>query len=225
MERQEVSLLEEELEELRNRLLEMGALVESTTDHSVFSLVEEDIEQARGVKPSECGIKQTEIAIDHLSARRLALQQLATTDLRFITAAIKINDELERVEDLTVNISERARALIQELQAEPLTGIPHMTSLAESMVRKALAAFVNRDGASARAVLASRDALRGLLDALYRELLSFMEKDPERIAQGVNLPLVARNLERIADHAANIAEDVLFLVQGFNEHDPAKAHQ
>jgi phosphate transport system protein len=135
-------------------------------------------------------------------------------DLRFITAAIKINTDLERMGDLAVNIVERASALIQRPQIKPLIDIPRMAQTVESMVRKSLDAFVKREPELARSVLLSDDTVDRLKDAIHDELVSFMQNDPSVIPQAIDLILVARHLERIADHATNIAEDTLFLVKG-----------
>lgn len=207
---------QEELEGLKNSLLEMGGLVESAIYRSVASVVEKDADQAKQVFDNEARINQMEISIDELATRLLALQQPLATDLRFITAAIKINNDLERMGDLAVNIAERALSLLQEPPIRPQIDIPRMATLTESMVHRSLDAFVRGDAALARSVLLSDDAVDNLRDATYEALIQFMEKDAENVRLGVNLMFVARNLERLADHATNIAEDVLFLVQGID---------
>lgn len=204
----------ESLEELQERLLEMGGLVESAIHRSVLSLTERDEAQAEQVLRNEARINQMEIEIDDSAVRLLALHQPMARDLRFLTAAIKINSDLERMGDLAVNTVERALSLIRQAPVKPLIDIPQLARLAESMVRKSLDAFVHRDAELAREVLLSDDAVDDLRDAIYRELVSFMERDPSTISRALDLLFVARNLERIADHATNIAEDVLFLVQG-----------
>jgi phosphate transport system protein len=217
--------LEEGLEELKRRLLEMSGLVESAVYRSVLSLVEKDDDQAQQVLRNEARINQMEIEIDDLATRLLALQQPTAGDMRFITAAIKINNDLERMGDLAVNIAERALSLMHEPVVKPLIDIPQMANLTESMVRKALDSFVKGDADLARSVLVSDDAVDNLRDAIYDELISFMQKDPPSIPQGLNLVFVARNLERIADHATNIAEDVLFMVQGVDVRHHAEARE
>ena len=216
---------QEELAELKNRLLEMSGLVESAIYRSVLALVEKDEAQAQQVLRNEARINQMEIEIDNLATRLLALQQPMAGDLRFITAAIKINNDLERMGDLAVNIVERALFLMHDPLAKPLVDIPYMATLAESMVRKSLDSFVKRDADLARSVLVSDDAVDELRDAIYDALIGYMEKEPQNIRQGVNLMFVARNLERIADHATNIAEDILFLVQGVDVRHHAEAHR
>jgi phosphate transport system protein len=135
-------------------------------------------------------------------------------DLRLLTAAIKINTDLERMGDLAVNIVERSIALMHLPPVKPLIDIPQMARTAESMVRKSLDAFVKREPELARSVLLSDDEVDRLRDSIQNELVSFMQKDPAVIPQALDLILVARHLERIADHATNIAEDTLFLVKG-----------
>ncbi len=216
---------EEQLDELRKRLLEMSGLVESAVYRSVQALVEKDEDQARQVLRNEARINQMEIEIDELATRLLALEQPVATDLRFITAATKINNDLERMGDLAVNIAERSLTLMHEPLVKPLIDIPHMANLVESMVRKALDAFVKRDAGLARTVLVSDDAVDELRDAVYSELIRFMQKDPTSVQQSVALLLVARDLERIADHATNIAEDVLFVVEGVDVRHHAEARK
>lgn len=213
----------EELEELKNRLLEMSGLVESAIYRSVLALVERDESQAQQVLRNEARINQMEIEIDEMATKLLLLQQPMATDLRFITAAIKINNDLERMGDLAVNIVERALALMHEPIIRPQVDIPQMARMVESMVRKSLDAFVKRDAELARNVLVSDDAVDDLRDSMYRELVAYMQSDPSGIPQAMNLVFVARNLERIADHATNIAEDVLFLVQGVDVRHHAEA--
>ncbi len=204
----------EALEELQGRLLEMAGLVESAIHGSVRSLAERDEARAREVLRNEARINQLEIEIDDCAVRLLALHQPMASDLRFLTAAIKINSDLERMGDLAVNIVERSLSLMPQAPIHPLIDIPQLARLVESMVRKSLDAFVKRDPELARAVLLSDDAVDDLRDVIYQELIAFMQKDPSTISRALDLLFVARNLERIADHATNISEDVLFLVQG-----------
>ena len=216
---------DEQLDELRQRLLEMSGLVESAIYRSVQSLVEKDEQQARQVIENESRINQMEIDIDELATQLLALEQPVAADLRLITAATKINNDLERMGDLAVNIAERAVSLMHESLVKPLIDIPHLASLVEGMVRKALDAFVKKDSQLARSVLVSDDAVDELRDSIYGELIHHMEKDASAVRQCVDLMFVARNLERIADHATNIAEDVLFLVEGVDVRHHAEARK
>ncbi len=204
----------EELEELRKELLTMAGLVELAVHQSVLSLTQRDQDRAQQVLVSEARINQLEIRIDELATRLLALHQPMARDLRFLTAAIKINNDLERMGDLAVNIVERSLSLISQPPVKPMIDIPRMAQLTESMVRNSLDSFVKSDAELARGVLVSDDAVDNLRDSITKELIGFMEKDPSTVSRALDLILVARNLERIADHATNIAEDVLFLIQG-----------
>jgi phosphate transport system protein len=207
---------EQELELLKGKLLEMSALVESAVYRSVQGVVEKNEELAQQVIRNEGRVNQLEIEIDDMAISLLVLQQPLAADLRLVTAAIKINNDLERMGDLAVNIAESALSLMKDPVIRPLIDIPHIAGLAQSMVRKALDAFVNRDTELARSVLASDDAVDNMRTASYHELISFMENNPQQISQALYLLSVVRNLERIADHSTNIAEDVLFLVKGID---------
>jgi phosphate transport system protein len=215
----------EELDYLRSRLLEMSALVEDSVYRSVLSLSDKDPRQAQKVLQNEAEINRMEIEIDDLATRLLALQQPMATDLRLLTSAIKINNDLERMGDLAVNIVERALSLINEPLIKPLIDIPAMATRVQSMIRKSLDSFVKRDAELARTVLVSDDSVDELRDAIYEELISHMERDPKEVRQGINLMFIARNLERLADHATNIAEDVLFLVEGVDVRHHAETRQ
>ena len=207
---------EQELEKLKAKLLEMSALVESAIYRSVQGVVEKNEDLAQQVLRNEARVNQLEIEIDDMAISLLALQAPLAIDLRLITAAIKINNDLERMGDLSVSIAQSALALMREPVIRPMIDIPHIAGLAQSMVRKALDAFVNRDADMARSVLASDDAVDNMRTASFHELMSFMEKNPQQISQALWLLSVIRNLERIADHATNIAEDVLFMVKGID---------
>jgi len=204
----------EELEELQSKLLEMGGLVEASIHNSVYALVERDEDRAKEVMWSEALINQKEIEIDDLATRVLALFQPMARDLRFITAVIKINSDLERMGDLAVNITQRALGLMQEPALRPLIDIPRMAELAETMVHRSLDAFAQNDASMARSVLIADDEVDRLRDAVYAEMVSFMQEERTTVNRAVALMFIAQNIERIADHATNIAEDVLFLVQG-----------
>jgi phosphate transport system protein len=214
-----------ELEELQQRLLEMGGLVESSISNSVLALSERSEAHALQVLTREARINQMEIEIDDFAVSLLALQQPMARDLRFLTAAIKINSDLERMGDLAVNIVQRALSLMRQPLVKPLIDIPQLARLAESMVHKSLDAFVRRDAELAREVLLSDDAVDDLRDAIYDELVNFMERDPSTVSRSLDLIFIARNLERIADHATNIAEDVVFLVQGVDVRHHAETQQ
>jgi phosphate transport system protein len=205
-----------ELERLKTMLLDMASLVESAIYRGISAVVNKDEALAREVLKNEARVNQLEIEIDDLAVSLLALQQPMATDLRLIVASLKINTDLERMGDLAVNIAQRAISLVREPVVEPMVDIPHVAALVESMVRKSLDAFVRRDSDLARSVLAADDAVDNLRSSMFHELVSFMERDPSNIRQSVDLLSVIRNLERIADHATNIAEDVMFLVKGID---------
>lgn len=204
----------EELEHLKTKLLEMGSLVEASIQRSVSAVTQKDRNAAEEVFRNEDRVNSIEVEIDDFAIKLLALHQPMAADLRLIVAALKINTDLERMGDLSVSIAERALSLMEGPVIKPMIDIPHIAGLVQSMVRKALDAFVMRDADLARSVLASDDAVDSLRTACYHELVSFMEKDPANIQQALNLLVVTRNLERIADHSTNVAEDVLFLVKG-----------
>jgi phosphate transport system protein len=205
---------EQELEELKINLLAMSALVESAVYRSITAVVRNDRKLAEEVLQSESRVNQMEIEIDDKAISLLALHQPMAGDLRLITSAIKINTDLERMGDLAVNIAEGALALMDEPLVQPLIDIPQIGGLVQSMVRMALDAFVAKDAELARRVLASDDEVDNLRTAFYSELITFMQREPGNIRQGLSLLSVIRNLERIADHSTNIAEDVLFYVKG-----------
>ena len=215
----------EELEQLKSKLLEMSSLVESAIYRSITAVVQKDESLANEVLKNEGRINQIEIEIDEFAISLLALQQPMAADLRLIVAALKINTDLERMGDLSVKIAERATSLMEDPVIKPMIDIPHIAGLVQSMVRKALDAFVTRDADLARSVLASDDAVDSLRTACYHELVSFMEKDPQHIRQGLDLLAITRNLERIADHSTNIAEDVMFLVKGVDVRHHAEARR
>ena len=215
----------EELDELQARLLEMAGLVESAIHQSVNALVQRDEEAAKEVLWKEALINQKDIEIDEFATRLLALYQPMARDMRFLTAVIKINGDLERMGDLAVNITERAMQLMHDTPVKPLIDIPKMASLAETMVRKSLDALVKRDEALARSVLISDDEVDSLRDAVYKELVAFMQEESTTIPRAVDLMFIAHNLERVADHATNIAEDVLFLIKGIDVRHHAEVRE
>jgi phosphate transport system protein len=215
----------EELEQLKSKLLEQSALVESAIYRSIAAVVQKDEALANEVLKNEARINEIEIEIDDAAVSLLALQQPMAADLRFIIASIKINNDLERMGDPAANIAERALALLDEPIVKPMIDIPHIAGLVQSMVRKSLDSFVTRDADLARSVLASDNAVDELRTASFHELISFMEQDPKNIRQSMSLVTVVRNLERIADHATNIAEDVLFLAKGIDVRHHAEARK
>jgi len=203
---------QKELEELKGHLLRMATLVEETIHDAVQSLVKRDSELANHIFKREKQINDMELAIDEMCLKLLALRQPMAVDLRFITSAMKIITDLERMGDQAVNIAERALTLNQEPQLKPYIDLPRMAEIAQSMVKDVLDAFVNRDSKLARSVCVRDDLVDGLNDQVFRELLTYMMSDQKTIARAVHLIIVSRCLERIADHATNIAEDVIFMV-------------
>jgi len=206
-------------------LLEMASLVEAAVHNSVNSVVQKDRLLAEDVLAKEASINRMEVEIDDLAIKLLALQQPMAVDLRLIAAVLKINTDLERMGDLAVNIAECAIELIQEPVIKPMIDIPHIAALVQSMVQKALDSFVNKDPELAKSVLASDDAVDNLRTASFHALISFMERTKKNIPQAVNLLSVIRNLERVADHATNIAEDVIFYVKGIDVRHHAEVRE
>jgi phosphate transport system protein len=203
-----------ELESLKSQLLGMASLVEEAIFRSVKALVDRNEELARAVISSDEAINTMEVEIDDACVRLLALHQPAAIDLRYITSALKINSDLERMGDQAVNIAERTLELVKEPLLKPLIDIPRMAELAQKMVKDSLDAFVRKDTRLARDVCRRDDEVDSLNDQVFRELLTYMMQDPRTITRAVHLLLVGRHLERIADHATNIAEDVIYLVEG-----------
>jgi phosphate transport system protein len=214
-----------ELEELNQKLLQMAELVEAAIHHSVRSLVEQNRDLAQQVILNEPQINGMEMEIDGLVTGLLALQQPVARDLRFLTAALKINTDLERIGDLANHIAERSLSLMHHPLVEPMTDIPKMASLVQSMLLKCLDAFVKGDADLARSVLLSDDEVDALRDAVYAELQAAMQRDPGIVSAAVGLIFVAHNLERIGDHATNIAEDVIFLIKGVDVRHHAEDSQ
>ena len=205
-----------ELEELNHKLLQMAGMVESAIQRSVRSLVEQDRDLAEQVIRDEPRINRMEMEIDGVVTRLLALRQPVAKDLRFLTSALKINTDLERMGDLANHIAERSLSLMHHPLVKPMIDIPKMAVLVQSMLLKCLEAFVNSDADLARTVLVSDHEVDVLRDAVYGELLATMQSDPTVVTAAVDLIFVARNLERIGDHTTNIAEDVVFLIKGID---------
>jgi phosphate transport system protein len=203
---------QEELDELKSRLLEMGGLAEDRLRLAVRGLVERDSTLVDRVLTGDGAINQLHIDIDDRCFKLLALHQPMAVDLRAIVAAVKINTDLERVGDLAVNISEAARRYLQHPPVKELIDIPRMAELAQDMLRDALDAFVRRDLTLAQDVLVQDDALDALKTKVFRDLLGYMLRDTPTIEPALDLILISRHLERIGDHATNIAEDVIFMV-------------
>jgi phosphate transport system protein len=204
---------EVELQALKNRLLKMGALVEERVHVAMQALMERRVEAAEKVVAGDAEVNDLQIEIDDRCLKLLALQNPMASDLRLITAAMKINADLERIGDQAVNIAENAIKVAAAPPLRPLIDLPRMAEIAETMTRDSLDAFVRRDAALARDILARDDEVDQLKDQIFRVLLTYMMADPGTIERALGLILVSRNLERIADHATNIAEDVIFVVE------------
>lgn len=203
---------QKELAQLKENLLKMAALVEEAIRESIAALMNRDSEMIKRTLEKEDKINAMENAIDEMCLKLLVLRQPLATDLRFITSAMKIGTDLERMGDQAINIVERAAFLNQEPQLKPYIDIPRMAEIVQTMVKDVLNAFVNRDPKLARSVCERDDSVDGLKDQIFRELLTYMMSDPKTITRAVHLMIVSRCLERIADHATNIAEDVIFMV-------------
>ena len=203
-----------ELKQLSEKLLTMASLVEEAIGRAIRALVLRDEKLAKEVAVSDKAINMAEIEIDEFCLKLLALHHPEATDLRFITMTFKINNDLERMGDLAVNIAERTLDLLKEPLLKPLIDIPRMAELAQAMVKDSLDSFVKRDAQLARDICRRDDQVDQLNDQLFRELLTYMLQDQKSIERALGLILVGRHLERIADHATNIAEDAYYLVQG-----------
>jgi phosphate transport system protein len=205
---------DEELKALKEKILRMGALVEEQVRNSIKALVERNSDLARQVIANDQRVNTMDVEIDEDCLRLIALHQPMAKDLRFITTAMKISTELERMSDLSENISERAIELNEEPQLKPYIDIPRMAEHAQRMVKEALDAFVNQDAVLARKVCSDDDFIDGLTHQIFRELLTYMVEDPQTISRSVRITFVAKYLERVADHATNIAELVVYFVEG-----------
>ena len=203
---------QEELEQLKTRLLEMGGLAEEQVRLAVKALMERDRELVALALNGDEPINKLHIEIDGRCFTLLALHQPMAVDLRAIVAAVKINTDLERVGDLAINIAEAARRYAQHAPVKKLIDIPRMATIAQTMLRDSLDSFVRRDTELAQRVLNEDDKLDALKTQIFRELLTYMLQDTGTIEAALDLILISRHLERIGDHATNIAEDVIFMV-------------
>jgi phosphate transport system protein len=203
---------QEELEVLKARLLEMGGLAEDRVRLAVRALVERDLTLVERVLIGDDSINRLHIEIDDRCFKLLALRQPMAVDLRSIVSAVKINTDLERVGDLAINIAEAVERYLRHPPVKELIDIPHMATVAQRMLRDALDAFVRRDLDLAEDVLDRDDELDELKTQVFRELVGHMTRDPSTIEPALDLVLISRHLERIGDHATNVAEDVIFMV-------------
>ena len=205
---------QDELDQLKQRLLTMGGLAEERVRLAVRGLAEGDPKIMSEVIGRDSDVNRLHVEVDDRCFKLLALHQPMASDLRTIVAAVKINSDLERVGDLAVNIAEAAQRYITHPPVKPLVDIPRMGDLAQGMLHDALDAFVSGNVGLAQSVLDRDDLLDELKNQVFRELLTYMIGEPRTVEPGLDLVLVSRHLERVGDHATNIAEDVIFWVRG-----------
>jgi phosphate transport system protein len=203
-----------ELKELKEKLRFQGKLVENAIQNAIKALVDRQSELAKKVIEDDDIINLKEVEIDEFCLKLLALRQPAARDLRFITTAIKINYDLERIGDMAVNICERVLELNEEPQLKPYIDLPKMTDITQTMVKEGLEAFLNEDVELALKVRKDDEKVDQFLEQIFRELLTFMMQDPRTITRATRILFIAKYLERMADHAVNIAELVLFMMEG-----------
>lgn len=208
------SEFESELQELRRLILEMGAKAEMMTAKSIESLTRRDSRLARSVIDEDARVNRLEADVNDLCVQMVALRQPTAVDLRFITTGLKIASDLERVGDLAVNVCERALELNEEPPLKPYIELPRMAAASSRMLRESLDSFIKEDVELARRVITSDDEVDDMNEELFRELLTYMLDNPRNISRGTRLTFISKYLERVADHATNIAEAVLFMVEG-----------
>lgn len=205
---------DKELNDLKEKLLQEGSLVEKAITNAVTALAERNSELAAAVIAGDDTVDNQEVKIDEFCLKLLALRQPAARDLRFITTAIKVNYDLERIGDMAVNICERVQELNKEPQLKPYIVIPKMAETVQLMLRQSLNAFVQENLDLAWQVIKDDEKVDQLLDQVFHELLDYMVGDFNTVSRATRLLFVSKYLERIADHAVNIAELVIFMVQG-----------
>jgi phosphate transport system protein len=206
--------LDHELDRIRQNLLRMAGLVESMVARATRALLERSASLCAEVIANDNEVDHLEIEIDESCYSILGRMQPTAVDLRFLVAVMKINNDLERIGDSAVNIAQSVEQLIDQPPLKPYIDLPHLSELVQNMVRQSLDAFVQRDAELATEVCKGDDTVDGLYKQIFRELLTYMIEDPRTVSRALHLLLVSRNLERIADHATNIAEDVIYYVEG-----------
>ncbi|PIS38152.1 MAG: phosphate transport system regulatory protein PhoU [Nitrospirae bacterium CG08_land_8_20_14_0_20_52_24] len=209
-----MAIFDEELMKLKEKVLKMGALVETAMKDAVTSLVERSSELARKVIENDHKVNALDVEIDEECIRLLAIRQPRAGDLRFITTAMKITTDIERMGDLAEDIAERAVELNEEPILKPYIDIPRMAEIAQGMTRDALDAFVRKDKKLAMDVIMRDDEVDLLNVQVFNEVLLFMIRDPHTVSRATRITYVSKYIERIADHATNIAEMVIYLVEG-----------
>ena len=207
---------DEELKNVKQKMLQMADEAQEMIGLAMKSLVERKEEHVKQLFKMEEDVNRREIEVEDSVLKLLALHQPAGSDLRFLTAILKINNDLECVADQACNIGEISLRLLKEPLLKPLIDLPHMAKLAQAMIKQSLDALVRHDATLAEKVCQSDDEVDRLNEQIFRELLTYMMEDPKSIKRAVDLILVSRNLERVADHATNISEDVIFIEQGKN---------
>jgi phosphate transport system protein len=212
---------ERDMNELKERLLWMGSLAERAVHQSVHAVLDSDEALAKSVLKEEDAINELQIEVDDRVVQLLALHQLMAADLRFVLAVSRINNDLERIGDQAVNIAQAAERILRHPRVKPYVDLPRMSEVAEGMVRDALNAVVRRDVELAKEVLSRDDQVDRYRDQIFRELLTYMMGDSSVVFPAFELILVAKNLERIGDHATNIGEDVIYIVRGQDIRHPA----
>jgi phosphate transport system protein len=216
---------ERDLNELKERVLWMGSLAERAVHQAIHAVLEGHASLAEKVLEEEPAINELQVEIDDRVVQLLALQQLMAADLRFVLAVSRINNDLERIGDQAVNIAQSAQRILRHPRVKPYVDLPRMSELAEGMVRDSLNALVHGNVELARSVLVRDDQVDALRDQIFRELLSYMMGDSAVVFQSFELIMVAKNLERVADHATNIAEDVIYIVAGHDvRHSGVERH-
>src|SRR3981189_3634277 len=216
---------ERDLNELKERLLWMGSLAERAVHQGVHSVLDSDEQLAKRVLDEEDAINELQIEIDDRVVQVLALHQLMATDLRLVLAVARINNDWERIGDQAVNIAQSAVRILRHPRVKPYVDLPRMSEVAEEMMRDSLNALVRRDVELAQKVLAMDDQVDHYRDQIFRELLTYMMGDSSVVFPAFELILVAKNLERIGDHAPNIAEDVIYFFAGQDTRPPPLGHR
>jgi phosphate transport system protein len=209
-----MTVFENELTELKVKILKMGSLVEEAIGQAIQALVERDSELARKVIASDARINTYDVEIDEECIRLIALRQPTARDLRFVTTAMKITTDLERMGDYAVDIGERVLELNDEPQLKPYIDLPRMAEISQAMVRDVLQAFLDRDTQLAYEVINRDDEVDQLTVQIFNELLFYMKKDSTTTSRAIKISYISKYLERVADHATNIAEMVVYMTEG-----------
>ena len=220
-----VKSYDEHITLLTRKILEMGGLVEQQIAQAIQALVDRDVEYANRVIERDDQIDLVEEEIDQFAIRLLATRQPMASDLRLIAMAMKISNDLERMGDYATNIAKRCERLAKEPPVKPLYTIPRMAQISQAMVKDVLDAYVERDVAKAREVIARDQEVDELYNSLFRELVTYMLEDPRTISRCIDLLFIAKNLERIGDHATNIAEKIDYMIHGRQINRPRHEHE